>query len=120
MSKLKHLLWTALAIGVVGSVAGCGGGTVAPTPTGLVLPTSKAAPATSIASTSVPAATAPAGGISLTPAGVASAPKLDPGGMCKASGSPQPVPNFATSLPTDHVRGEANAPLPLYEYSDFQ
>ncbi len=119
MSKLKHLLWTALAIGVVGSVAGCGGGAVAPTPTGLVLPTSKAVPPTSVPSTA-PATTASGGGISLTPAGVASAPKLDPAGMCKASGKPQPVPGFADSLPTDHVRGQTNAPITLYEYSDFQ
>ncbi len=115
MYKLKNLLWIALAAVIAGcSGQGAATPTTAPTKPALVTATPSAA------TKAAPAATAPSGAISLTPVGVASAPKLDPAGMCKATGAPKPVPNFSNSLPTDEVRGQANAPLTLYEYSDFQ
>jgi hypothetical protein len=40
--------------------------------------------------------------------------------MCQVAAAPKPVPGFPTTLPADQVRGEANAPAVLYEYSDFQ
>ena len=91
MYKFKSLL----LIGLVVAVAACGGQApttpVAP-PTAVVAvpPTATtAAPPTAAA-----APTQPGGGLSVTPAGVSSPPKLDPAGMCKATGAPQPVPNF--------------------------
>ena len=116
MFKLK----TILLIGVVVAVAACGG--QAPT-TPVAPPTAVAtiAPtATAPAATAVVAPTQPSGGLAITPAGVASAPKLDPAGMCKATVAPQPEPNFPATTPADHSRGTDGAPIVLYEYSDFQ
>ena len=107
MSKLKLLLM----VGLMVSVAACGGlATPAPTvaPTATVPPT--------VAKTA-PTVAAPATG---QPSAPAAAPKLDPAGMCKATGLPKPVPNFPATLPTDQSQGSANAPVTLYEYSDFQ
>ncbi len=120
MYKCKFLFLVVLTA----IIAGCGGPgattpTSAPPSPAAASPTAQAAPATA-APTSAPAATAPGGAIALTPAGVASAPKLDPAGMCKAANAPKPVPGFTASLPSDQVRGQANATLTLYEYSDFQ
>ena len=114
MSKLKLLLLLSLVV-----TAACSGqAPAAPTPVNTAVPpTATQAPApTSVAA----APTLPGGGFSLTPAAPAAPPKLDPAGMCKATGSPKPVPNFPATLPTDQVRGQADAPATLYEYSDFQ
>jgi hypothetical protein len=40
--------------------------------------------------------------------------------MCQVAAAPKPVPGFPTALPADQVRGQANSPAVLYEYSDFQ
>jgi len=113
MFKLKIIF----LIGLVVAVAACGG----------QAPTTPAAPPTAVATvpptatTAVAAApTQPSSGLAVTPAGVASPPKLDPAGMCKATVAPQPVPNFPATTPADHSRGLDNAPVVLYEYSDFQ
>ncbi len=116
MFKLK----TVFLIGLVVAVAACGGPAPAtpaapPTAVATVAPT-----ATGPAATAVVAPTQPSGGLAITPAGVASAPKLDPAGMCKATNAPQPVPNFPATTPADHSRGSDSAPIVLYEYSDFQ
>jgi len=116
MSKFRILVLIGLAV----TVAACGGATPTPTPapTAVVAaaPTAtQAAPPTAAA-----APTQPSSGLSVTPAGVSNPPKLDPAGMCKPSGSPQPVPNFPKSLPADQSRGSDKAPVVLYEYSDFQ
>ena len=112
MSKLKLLLLLSLVV-----TAACSGQTPAvPTPVNTAVPPTATQAPTSVAA--VP--TQPAGGFSLTPASSAAAPKLDPAGMCKASSSPKPVPNFPATLPTDQIKGQANAPASLYEYSDFQ
>jgi hypothetical protein len=112
MSKLKLLLLVSLAL-----TAACGGQAPAATP-----PAKTDVPATIPPAPTTAAAvpTQPGGGFSLTPASPAAAPKLDPAGMCKAASAPQPVPNFPAALPADQVRGQANAPATLYEYSDFQ
>ena len=119
MSKLKLLLLLSLVV-----TAACSGQTPAvPTPVNTAVPPTATQAPTSVAAapTSVAAVpTQPAGGFSLTPASSAAAPKLDPAGMCKASSSPKPVPNFPATLPTDQIKGQANAPASLYEYSDFQ
>ena len=107
---------TVLLIGLVVAVAACGG--QAPT-TPVAQPTAVATvPPTATAAVAVP--TRPSGGLAVTPAGVASPPKLDPTGMCKATGAPQPVPNFPTATQDDHARGSDKASAVLYEYSDFQ
>jgi len=114
MPKLKLLVLVSLVL-----TAACGGqAPAAPTPANTTVPpTVTQAPPTSVAA----APTQPgSGGFSLTPASPAAAPKLDPAGMCKSSSSPKPVPDFPASLPTDQVKGQANAPASLYEYSDFQ
>lgn len=116
MSKFRTLA----LIGLVVTVAACGGATPtpAPAPTAVVAvaPTAtQAAPPTAAA-----APAQPSSGLSVTPAGVSNPPRLDPAGMCKPSGSPQPVPNFPKSLPADQSRGSDTAPIVLYEYSDFQ
>jgi hypothetical protein len=113
MSKLK--LW--VLIGLVVSVGACGGqatpaSTIAPTAAPTVIkvapPTAaKAAPPTAVA-------TAP------NKPQTASAPKLDPAGMCKASAGLPTVPNFPAALPADQARGSDQAPAVMYEYSDFQ
>jgi len=117
MYKCKSLL----LIGLVVAVAACGG--QAPT-TPLAPPTAVvAAPPTATTAappTAAAAPTQPGGGLSVTPAGVSSPPKLDPAGMCNAAIAPQPVPNFPTPTPADHVRGSDKASVVLYEYSDFQ
>ena len=113
MSKLRLLLLVGLVL-----TAACGGGQAptAQTPANTAVP-----PTATQAPTSAAAApTQPGGGFSLTPASSAAAPRLDPAGMCKAAGSPKPVPNFPATLPTDQVKGQANASASLYEYSDFQ
>ena len=113
MFKLK----TVLLIGLVVALAACGG----------QAPATPVAPPTAVATVPPTATTAaaatptqPSGGLAVTPAGVASPPKLDPTGMCKATGTPQAVPNFPTTTPADHSRGQDSAPIVLYEYSDFQ
>ena len=103
MSKLKLLMLVGLAV----IVAACSGQTPA-TPT--VAPTAKAAPS---ASPTVIAATP-------TKPLTASAFKLDPAGMCKASTGLPKVPNFPVTLPTDQSKGSDQASAVLYEYSDFQ
>jgi predicted small lipoprotein YifL len=111
MYKFKSLL----LIGLVVAVAACGG--QAPT-TPLAPPTAVVAvPPTA---TTAAAPTQPSGGLSVTPVGVSSPPKLDPAGMCKAASAPQPVPNFPAPTPADHARGSDTASVVLYEYSDFQ
>jgi hypothetical protein len=118
MSKLKILL----LISLIAAVTACGGG-AATTPTAVPLlvtaipPTPvKAAPPTAVAA----APTQPSGGLAITPASVASPPKLDPAGMCKVASAPQPVPGFPTTTPADHARGSDKASVVFYEYSDFQ
>ena len=114
MSKLKLLLLLSLVV-----TAACSGqAPAAPTPVNTAVPpTATQAPPTAVAA----APTQPSGsGFSLTPASPAAAPKLDPAGMCQAAGSPKPVPDFPATLPTDQIKGQANAPASLYEYSDFQ
>jgi hypothetical protein len=104
MPKLKLLLLVGLAV----SVAACSGQAPAQ-PT--VAPTVAAPPTAVKAPSTAPAATLPS---------AAAAPKLDPAGMCKATGLPKSVPNFPASLPTDQSQGSDKAPVTLYEYSDFQ
>ena len=122
MSKLKLLL----LVGLVVTAACSGQAPAALTPTKTAAPpaANTAVPTTAAqapAPTTVAAApTQTGGGFSLTPASPAAAPKLDPAGMCKATGSPKPVPNFPATLAADQVMGQANAPASLYEYSDFQ
>src|SRR5512136_2604735 len=112
MFKLK----TVFLIGLVVAVAACGGQAPA---TPVAPPTAVATvPSTATAASAAP--TQPSSGLAVTPAGVASAPKLDPAGMCKATGAPKPVPNFPTTTQADHSRGSDSAPAVLYEYSDFQ
>jgi hypothetical protein len=116
MSKLRILALIGLAV----TVAACSGGapTPAPAPTAVVAaaPTAtQAAPPTAAAAPAQPST-----GLSITPASVPNPPKLDPAGMCKPAGSPQPLPNFPKSLPADQSRGSDKAPVVLYEYSDFQ
>jgi len=110
MYKFKSLL----LIGLVMAVAACGG----------QAPTTPVAPPTAVVAvpptTTAAAPAQPGAGLSVTPAGVSSPPTLDPAGMCKAIGAPQPTPNFPATLPTDQSKGSANAPMTLYEYSDFQ
>ena len=118
MFKLK----TVLLIGLVVAVAACGG--QAPT-TPVAPPTAVVAVPPTAATTTPPTAVAtaptqPSGGLSVTPAGVSSPPKLDPAGMCKTTVAPQPVPNFPTATQDDHARGSDKASAVLYEYSDFQ
>jgi len=114
MSKLRLLLLVSLVL-----TAACGGQAPTATPPAKtdVPPT---APPTPAPTTAAAEPTQPGGGFSITPASPAAAPKLDPAGMCKAAGSPKPVPDFPATLPADQVRGQANAPATLYEYSDFQ
>jgi len=112
MFKLK----TVLLIGLVVAVAACGG----QAPTTPVAPPTAVATVPPTATTAAAAPTQPSSGLAITPAGVASPPKLDPAGMCKATGAPQPVPNFPATTPADHSRGQDSAPVALYEYSDFQ
>ena len=115
MSKLSLLL----LVGLVLTAACSGRVPAAPTPANTAMPptATQAPPTTSVAA----APTQPSGsGFSLTPASPAAAPKLDPAGMCKAAGSPKPLPDFPATLPTDQVKGQATAPASLYEYSDFQ
>jgi hypothetical protein len=117
MSKLKIVLLIGLAV----AVAACGG----PTATPALVPTAKVALAPTATKaapppTAVPASTKPGGGLAVTPAGAAPAPKLDPAGMCKLEKPPQPLPGFPASLPTDHVKGDNTATVTMYEYSDFQ
>ena len=111
---------TLALIGLAVTVAACSGATPtpAPTPTAVVAVAPTAAPAAP--PTAVAAPTQPSSGLSVTPAGVSNPPKLDPAGMCKPASSPQPVPSFPKSLPTDQSRGSDKAPVVLYEYSDFQ
>ena len=112
MSKLKLLLLLSLVV-----TAACSGqAPAASTPVNTAVPPTAAQAPTSVAA----APTQPGGGFSLTPASSAAAPKLDPAGMCKAAGSPKPVPDFPATLPTDQIKGQANASASLYEYSDFQ
>lgn len=112
MSKLKLLL----LLGLVVTAACSSQAPATPAPVNTAVP-----PTATQAPTSVAAApTQPGGGFSLTPASPAAAPKLDPAGMCKATSSPKPVPDFPATLPTDQIKGQANAPTSLYEYSDFQ
>jgi hypothetical protein len=117
MYKFKSLL----LIGLVVAVAACGG--QAPT-TPVALPTAVVAippkATTAAPPTAAAAPTQPGGGLSVTPAGVSSPPKLDPAGMCKVTSAPQPVPNFPAPTPADHIRGSDKASVVLYEYSDFQ
>jgi len=117
MSKLRILLLIGLAV----AVAACGGPTATPVsvPTAVVAAppaATQAAPPTAVAATP----TQPSSGLSVTPAGVSNPPKLDPVGMCKPASAPKPVPNFPASLPADQSRGASQAPVTLYEYSDFQ
>jgi len=112
MYKFKNLL----LIGLVVAVVACGGRA----PTTPVAPPTAVVAVPPTATTAAAAPTQPGGGLSVTPAGVSSPPKLDPAGMCKAVGAPQPVPNFPAPTPADHVRGSDTAPVVLYEYSDFQ
>jgi predicted small lipoprotein YifL len=112
MYKFKSLL----LIGLVVAVAACGG----QAPTTPVAPPTAVVAAPPTATTAAAAPTQPGGGLSVTPAGVSSPPKLDPAGMCKAASAPQPVPNFPAPTPADHVRGSDKASVVLYEYSDFQ
>jgi len=116
MSKFKIVL----LIGLAAIVAACGG----PTATPVSVPTAKVAVApTAIKAappTVAPAPTKSGGGLAVTPAGVYSPPKLDPVGMCKLEKAPQPLPGFPASLPTDQSKGDSNAPVTMYEYSDFQ
>jgi len=114
MSKLKLLVLASLVL-----TAACSGRVpAAPTPANTTVPPSVTqAPPTSVAAAPTQSSS---GGFSLTPASPAAAPKLDPAGMCQAASSPKPVPDFPASLPTDQVKGQANAPASLYEYSDFQ
>ena len=112
MSKLKLLL----LLGLVVTAACSGQAPAAPTPVNTAAPPTATQAPTSVAATP----TQPGSGFSLTPASSAAAPKLDPAGMCKAAGAPKPVPDFPATLPTDQVKGQANAPASLYEYSDFQ
>ena len=107
---------TVLLIGLVVAVAACGG----QAPTTPVAPPTAVATVPPTATTAAAAPTQPSSGLAITPAGVASAPKLDPAGMCKATIAPQPVPNFPAATPADHSRGQDSAPIVLYEYSDFQ
>ena len=104
-------------VGLAIVVTGCGGkAATTPTAAPVQQPPTKApdtTPATPTTSSNQP------GGLP-TPAGVAQPPKLDPAGMCKKTSAPQPVPNFPAKLPTDWVQGDPNAPLSIYEYSDFQ
>jgi hypothetical protein len=110
MYKFKSLL----LIGLVVAVAACRG----------QAPTTPVAPPTAVVAvpptTTAAAPAQPGAGLSVTPAGVSSPPTLDPGGMCRTAIAPQPVPNFPTPTPADHVRGSDTASVVLYEYSDFQ
>ena len=111
MSKLKLLLLLSLVV----SAACSSQAPATPAPVNTAMP-----PTATQAPTSVAAAATQPGGFLLTPASPAAAPRLDPAGMCKATSSPKPVPGFPATLPTDQVKGQANAPASLYEYSDFQ
>jgi len=117
MYKFKILL----LVGLVVAVAACGG----QSPTTPVAPTSAVVAIPPTATTAAPptaaaAPTQPGGGLSITPVGVSSPPKLDPAGMCKAASSPQPVPGLPPITADDWSEGTAGAPTVLLEYGDYQ
>ena len=96
MRKLA-LLFTVLLLGLV---AGCGGGSVSPTPTVLLSPTS-----TPETATVAPPASA-------TPSGPAS---------CVAEPFDFPVESRIPPVTEeDHVHGPADASITIIEYADFQ